>query len=513
MKLASIFTSHMVFQANKPIKVFGEGKGNVRIEFLGEVKEAVFKEEEWCLTLDEREYGGPYEMKVFLDGELTVLSDIYVGEVWLASGQSNMEMLLFRTEYGIETAKQADNDKIRLFTVPKRTKRDTQLYGWFFETTDGSDTPWKVCTEETALHFSAIAYRVAKEIQEKLGIAVGIISCNYGGHILESAISPDYLQDHPAFEKERIAYNEMMAELDYEKYLMEYNNGVKEWEKYYHSHKDIDEVEEVRRMGARATNGTPPNLPQMPVGPYSPLKACCIYNAMFARIIPFGVRGMLWYHGEIVDYSDYSEQFLAFEECMREKFQNPDMSFYMVEVAGCVDYWHETPQDRDDRFVETDCVAFTRQAQYKAAKIGKKTYIATTMGETDIFDIHPVNKKELAHRLALKVLKYEYGEEVDADQPVFKEAVFANGGVKVYFENSDGLFSPALDRVKMYVADESKVLKRAKIVIEEDNSILLTNNEVENPKYASFAFDNYYSGGLIYNKAGLPMAPFRAENV
>lgn len=513
MNIATIFTSHMVFQANRPIKVFGEGRGNVRIEFLNEVKEYNSDSEAWCVTLGSYEYGGPYEMKVFLDGELIVLDDIYVGEVWIASGQSNMEMPLFRTEYGIDAAKQADNNKIRMFTVPKRTKRDTQLYGWFFENTDGSDTPWKVCTQETALHFSAIAYYVAKEIQEKLGVAVGIISCNYGGHILESAISPEYLQNHPAFVTERDRYNEMMEQLDFEKYMQEYNRGLGEWEEYYHSHKDIDEVLEVGIMGPKATNGTPKNLPQMPVGPYSPAIACCIYNAMFARIVPFSVRGMLWYHGEIVDYKDYSEQFLAFEECMRENFQNSDMPFYMVEVAGCVDYWHENPQDCDDRFVETDCVAFTRQAQYKAAKKGRNTYIATSMGETDIFDIHPVNKKMLAHRLALKVLKYEYNKDVDSDQPVFKQAVFENGKVKLYFENADGLFSPFPDRVKMYVADENKVLKRAKIIIEEDNSIILQNPEIRNPKYASFAFDNYYSGALIYNKAGLPIAPFRAENV
>ena len=98
MKLASIFTDHMVLQANQPIKIFGEGAGTVEITFSGKTITSSFSEKEWCLTLPAMTYGGPYEMQIELDGDALTLHDIYIGEVWLACGQSNMEMPLFRTE-------------------------------------------------------------------------------------------------------------------------------------------------------------------------------------------------------------------------------------------------------------------------------------------------------------------------------------------------------------------------------------------------------------------------------
>lgn len=145
MKLASIFTNHMVLQANKPIEIFGEGMGSISIEFLGESFSFVSENDNWCVSLKAYPYGGPYEMKIILNNEKIVLNDIYVGEVWLFSGQSNMEMPLFGTAYGIEEAEQSKNDKIRFFTVPHRVEKEKQLYGWYFQKSDGKDRPWQLC--------------------------------------------------------------------------------------------------------------------------------------------------------------------------------------------------------------------------------------------------------------------------------------------------------------------------------------------------------------------------------
>ena len=137
MKLSSIFTDHMVIQQGMPIRIFGEGKGKVTVDFLGKVTEYISEEDKWCITYPEESYGGPYDMKVTLDDETVILKDIYIGEVWIASGQSNMEMPLFRTEYGINEARHSKNDMIRLFTVSRRRKKDDRCYGWHFEKTTG----------------------------------------------------------------------------------------------------------------------------------------------------------------------------------------------------------------------------------------------------------------------------------------------------------------------------------------------------------------------------------------
>ena len=169
MKLASVFTDHAVFQKGVPIRIFGEGRGHIKVEFLSYVEEATADAESWCITLPKQDaYSGPHTMKITLDGEQITLSDIYIGEVWIAAGQSNMEMPLFRTDYGLDEAKGCDNDMVRLFTVPRRVKRDTVECGWNFEPTDGLDSPWQICTEDVALHFSAIGYYVAKELSRSL---------------------------------------------------------------------------------------------------------------------------------------------------------------------------------------------------------------------------------------------------------------------------------------------------------------------------------------------------------
>ena len=210
MKLASIFTDGLVLQKGLEIRVFGEGRGKVKVSFLGNSAEGEFYSDDWCLTLPPCEYGGPYEMSIILNGEETVIHDIYVGEVWVASGQSNMEMPLFRTEHGFAEAEKCYNEKIRFFNVPRRVERDIPKYGWHFITEDGNDTPWQICEEKTALKFSAIGYYVAKELNKALGVAVGIIGCNWGARKLETFISRDYAHKSPFLKKVADEYYEMV---------------------------------------------------------------------------------------------------------------------------------------------------------------------------------------------------------------------------------------------------------------------------------------------------------------
>ena len=157
MKLASIFTDHMVIQADMPIRIFSVGDGNVKVSFLDSSVESISCEGKWCVELPECSYGGPYEMEVCLNDEKIILKDIYVGEVWIAGGQSNMELPLHLTEDPYEYAKHAYNDKIRFFTVPRRHKIDSYLV---------KDTPWMICTEETVIDFSALGYFTAKELND-----------------------------------------------------------------------------------------------------------------------------------------------------------------------------------------------------------------------------------------------------------------------------------------------------------------------------------------------------------
>jgi len=506
MKLSSIFTDHMVLQANQPIRIFGEGKGTVTVLFLEETKRLVSEEEKWCIELPPKPYGGPYLMTINLDGKEIVLEDVYVGEVWLASGQSNMEMPLFRTEYGLEDAKQSKNEILRFFTVPRRFEKNTVSHWWHFECCEAVDTPWQVCCEETALHFSAIGYYVAKELQKRLGVAVGVISCNWGGMPIETFIKREYFNRYPALEQKLEQFNRDIEAIDFKKYLLELEQAKEKLCKHCNSI-GYDEVEKVRQSGVRATAGMPDDEAwELPFGIYKPGEPGVLFESMFERIAPFAVKGLIWYQGESNQSVDYLNKYIVFMECIREEFKCPDMKFYAVELASyCLE------ETASDEFISGNNWAFTREQQQKATELVKNNYLVTSMELGDICDVHPIHKKELAKRIFIKILKNSYSFEIYADQPTFKSAEFKDGKAYIYLNNADGLYSNNLSKVKMYICDKTHALKKADIKIENE-MLVLSSAEVENPEIVRYAFNWCYVGGHIYNSAGLPLAPFRTDS-
>lgn len=505
MKLSSIFTDHMVLQAHQPIRIFGEGKGNVTVSFLGKTASIFSKEEKWCIELPSMEYGGPYSMRINLDDEKIVLEDIYVGEVWLASGQSNMEMPLFRTEYGLEEAKQSKNDMLRFFTVPRRFEKNTVNHWWHFECCESKDTPWQLCCEDASLHFSALGYYVAKELQKKLNVAVGVISCNWGGMPIETFIKREYFNRHPVLEQRLEQFNREIESIDYDRYLLDLENAKEKLREHCNSI-GYDEIDKVRQLGVRATSGMPDNKPwKLPFGVYKPGEPGVLFESMFERIVPFSVKGMLWYQGESNQSADYLNKYLVFMECIRDEFKCPDIKFYAVELASyCLE------ETAADEFVSGNNWAFTREQQQKATEFDKNNYLVTSMELGDICDVHPIQKKELAKRIYMKILKHSYNFNILAEQPTFKSAEFKDGKAYIYLNNADGLYSNNLSKVKMYICDKTRILKQADIEIEND-VLILSNQEVENPEVVRYAFNWCYTGGHIYNKAGLPLAPFRTD--
>lgn len=181
MKLAAIFTDHMVLQRGKPIAVFGDGAGHGRIAFCGATVE--FEAEDgFLIHLPPMEAGGPYEMTVTLNGETTVLTDILVGDVYLAGGQSNMQ---FRVEESTDIPR-IPNEQVRVFTEGHGA--DENRNTWH------DDTPWRVATAENLLTFSAIGYDVGRMLCEELDVPVGILSCNLGASRVDAWTAPEIVE-------------------------------------------------------------------------------------------------------------------------------------------------------------------------------------------------------------------------------------------------------------------------------------------------------------------------------
>lgn len=506
LNLATIFTDHMVLQANKPIKIFGEGEGSAKIEFLGNAYEVYGTGGKWCVSAPAMPYGGPYEMSFESEGAKTVIRDIYIGEVWFASGQSNMEMPLFRVDGGLMEAKHAENNLIRFFRVPKQFKKGLVTRGSHFFPTVDEDTPWLLCNEESALYTSAVGYIAVKEIQEKLGCAVGLIECHWGARRVEPFIDKKYFYDYDFLRPQIEEYNEMLASLDREAYEERIAEHVKIREREVA--KSLDALQVVKDRGVCAAVWVPDQyvcIPELPLGPYSLDAPGTLFDSMVSKVVPYGMQGVLWYQGESNNTKDYAKKFLVFMKCMRESFENGELSFYAVELAPF------EFNGIDDEFVtEPNNWAFRREQQMLVTKVDKRSHLATTQHIGDEYDIHPMRKIELGHRMALKMLKHSYGFDIIGDQPVYKSAEFGEHRATITLDNAQGLYSRYMWAVKMYVADSEGNMERADVEITDDGRIILTC-KMKNPACVRFAFHSHYNGRAPFNVAGLPLSPFRTD--
>ena len=174
MKLAPIFNHHTVLQANKPIRIYGSGKGHAKVSFDGETHEILSTGDFWCLTFAPRPYGGPYVLSVTLDGVTTVYEDLFVGEVLLLAGQSNMGFKLHKTTFPKE--RYEDHAALRYFAAERFEGEDRTA----------PEDGWTPCTKENAAYFSALGYHLGLQMSREKGIAVGLIACYLGSSRIES---------------------------------------------------------------------------------------------------------------------------------------------------------------------------------------------------------------------------------------------------------------------------------------------------------------------------------------
>ena len=512
MKLASIFTDKMILQRDTPIRVFGTGNGVVTVRFLGEIVTEKGENGKWCVKLSPQPFGGPYSMGIDLDGKTITLSDILIGDVFLACGQSNMSMPLFRTESGIDDSRHCDNENIRYYTVPRRSKKGEDCYGLNFEGMYLEDKPWSICNEESSLHFSAIGHYFAQYVQRETNVPIGIISCNYGGRRIEAFIEKSYFYGVPALENQMREFKNYVKDLDmveYEKKYVDFTVKIKE----FIDSKPNDYVDFIKKTdlySAQYILNSGGKNPKAPVGPYDARSPGTLWETMFSEIVPFGVRALLWYQGESNGREmDYYEKYLVFLKCIREQF-GCEMDAYAIELAGYIENAKEYIKNPGNYFATENDWAFLREQQQRATEIGERNFLVTSQGLGDLYDIHPKRKKDLAVRLAKKVLRHTYGMDIVADQPIYHSVEFEDGKAYITLDNAEGLYGYT-DGVNMYIAGDDHILHQATVEILPDNRLCVYSEDVKEPVLVRYGFCMYYFGTHLYNKGGLPLAPFRTD--
>ncbi|UCE98954.1 MAG: sialate O-acetylesterase [Planctomycetota bacterium] len=492
VKLPNVIGSNMVLQRDKPIPIWGWAGPDeeIKVEFAGQkVGTKADEKGVWMVRLPDMEAGGPYQMTV--SGENTIeLTNILVGEVWVCSGQSNMRMGLGLVNNSSQEIAKANYPNIRLFDVPLKTAGSPQ---------QDIESEWKVCSSENVSTdniwegwpkgFSAVAYFFGREIHNKLNVPVGLIQSSWGGTRIEPWTPPEGFKLVP--ELKEMSEKIDKANQDYEKATEE---AVAEYEKWLPPAKDAVEVGESIL--------SPPTWPKHELDSHR--QPAGLYNAMIHPLVPFAIRGAIWYQGEanLDDGMMYYDKMKAMIGGWRRVWEQGDFPFYFVQIAPFRYRWGSPRPYRLPKLWE---------AQTASLAIAN-TGMAVTVDISDLEDIHPKNKQEVGRRLALWALAKTYGfDNVVYSGPLYKSMAKEGDKIRISFDHiGSGLAtSNARPPTWFEIAGAEKQFVEAKAKI-ENNTVVVWSDEIAEPVAVRFGWHEEAQLNLM-NKEGLPASAFRTD--
>ncbi|MDP4721982.1 MAG: sialate O-acetylesterase [Akkermansiaceae bacterium] len=492
--LPAIINSQMVLQhgTKAPIWGWADAGEKVSVSFAGQTKDTTAAADgKWMVTLEPLKVSAePQVMKIKGNNTLT-LDDILVGEVWLASGQSNMEFsigAIVKEEQEIVSAEK-NNKLLRMFCVSPKVQSALPL-----EDTAGY---WSDCSyfikrmEEGKIKgydsHSAVGFFFGLKLQQELNVPVAVIDTSWGGTQIERWIADEgYEMEGIPFRK--VSSKEEASAIEARDQLMQ---KIATWRAAAEVAIENDEM-------------VTPNL-EVPKANASN----AIHNGMVAPLVPYAVKGTVWYQGEGNKGSeDYFEKLKALIGGWSKEFGVPNMPFYLVQVAP-YNYAHAKAPDLSPQIIYDSVVS----AQYKAAKEIEGCDVInipdTVFG--DVKNVHPTHKKTAGDRLAAMALKHDYGKDVVFTGPRFKKAVLEGNQVKVSFEHIDeGLETSdgeAPNWFEIAGADQVFVIAQAKI---EGEQVLVSSPDVKAPQYIRMAWNNIAEQNLR-DKNGWPAFSFNEE--
>jgi sialate O-acetylesterase len=493
IRLPHVFGNHMVLQRDKPLIIWGwAAPGETVTVQLGAASQTAHANDrgEWKVTLPAMTAGGPYTLTV--SGSSTLkYDDVMVGEVWLCSGQSNMEFGLGHVNNAQQEVAAANHPGIRLLMVENR---------WTPLPQDDMDGTWKVCTPQTVAEggwngFSAVGYFFGRELNEKLGVAVGLIESDWGGTRIESWTPPEGFAAVPALkqEYERLQMGAPGAELHQQR-LQQTLDQYEQW------------IQAARQaLAAKQLVPAAPTYPSELLAPHDVQNATALYNGMIHPLEPFALRGAIWYQGEANESEGmrYADRMKALVAGWRERWHEGDFPFYFVQIA---------PYNYGDN---PEKLAELWEAQTVAAQTIPNAGMAVVNDIGNLKDIHPTNKQDVGHRLALLALAKTYGQKkLVFSGPTFKSMTMEGETLRVQFDNAAGWLTSRngkpLDWFEIIDADEGGFVKaNARI---QGDAVILSAPGVKHPVAMRFAWSGLAEPNLM-NAEGLPAGAFRAGNV
>jgi sialate O-acetylesterase len=469
VRLNGLFTDNMVLQRGRPIPVWGwaDSGEKVTVEFRGSKRSVVAKEGKWMVRLPVQRAGGPDVLIVRGKNSLQ-LNNVMVGEVWIASGQSNMEWPLQRTVNATNAIEQARNPKIRLYTVPK-LKSEAPV--------DDVKAAWQECQPETVPTFSAVGYHFAADLQKALGVPVGIIHTSWGGSPAEVWMRNAELASNARYKREILD--------TFPPAQQKYIDDLAKWEK---------ETADLKAQGKQQTR-------TRPRGPWRPSE---LYNGMIAPLIPYAIRGAIWYQGEsnAGRAHQYRTLFPDMIRNWRKDWGQGDFTFLAVQLAP---FMKIQPEPKDSTWAEL------REAQLIATRVLPKVGQAVITDVGNETDIHPQNKQPVGARLALAARHIAYGEDIVWSGPLFHDMKVRNGKAILSFTQTGGGLVERAGKLTGFAiagADRKFVWADARI---KGKRVIVTNPQVLQPVAVRFGWADYPVVNL-WNVDGLPATPFRTDD-
>jgi len=480
VSLAPLFQDRMVLQRDRPVPIWGRADAGEKVTVAfgkQEVSATTPDDGRWIVYLDALEtQSTPAELVVTGKNKLTV-AGVVVGEVWLASGQSNMEWPLKAVDRAADEVAAANFPLIRVFKVARAVSEVP---------TDAMKGEWKLATPAFAGDFTAVGYFFARDVHRKVGVPVGIVDSSWGGTQIESWMSPAALASDPAFAIVGERWKKTLE--DFPDRKVAYDASLAAW---------TAEEAAAKTAGQPFRKGKP--VAPRTVGDRD--TPAGLFNGMINPVLPYAMRGALWYQGEsnAPRANEYRPLFAATIAFWRAHFGQGDFPFYWVQLAN---FKSDNPDGTS--------WALLREAQSLTLSL-PETGQAVTIDIGNVDDIHPRNKQDVGRRLAAIAKAQVYRIPGDYSGPVFLSAEREKNALRVRFAHAvTGLIARDRPLQSFEVAGSDRVFRPARASIDGD-TLLVSAPDVKEPVAVRYAWRNAPVVNL-YNGAGLPAGPFRSDN-
>jgi sialate O-acetylesterase len=483
--LPDVLSDGMVLQREHAVPVWGKADPGevVTVRFANQLKKATADAQgNWRVTLGPlRASAVPAVMTI--GGRNTIeLKNILVGEVWLVAGQSNMQRLLSETAGGEAAAAAADYPLIRLFNVSRQVA---------FKHRSPPLAVWRPCSPESVKEFSAAGYYFGVELLKELGVPIGLINSSYGGSQAEAWTPVEYLLASPDLKP--TVERTKIWDAEREQVKAEYAEQLKQWR--------------ARTEQAKASGARPQPSPPVPDALREYRVASSIYNGMIEPLIPFFIRGAIWYQGESNEAraQQYGILLPTMIRAWRERWGEGDFPFGIVQLPN---YRDPKPEPADEAW------SHLREAQRRTALSTPKTGLIVTIDIGEARDIHPQNKLDVGKRMARWALADVYGRKITRSGPMFRAAKIEGSKVILTFDDvGQGLRIRDGDRLDEFaVAGADRQWRWAQAKIVGRNRVEVWSADVPQPVAVRYAFNNNPKHPNLTNETGIPAAPFRTDD-